>query len=376
MKIQRFYNLEKLLRPGKVLVLYGPRRVGKTTLLQDLLEKMKDSYKLDSGDNIRTQEILGSRDFSKILGYVEGYELLAIDEAQQIPNIGMGLKIIVDQKPGMKIVATGSSSFDLAHQVGEPLTGRKRTITLFPLAQMELIALYNRFELNEKINDFLLYGSYPEVITAQTRKEKIRILEEIVNSYLLKDILILEKIKAPQVLLKLLQLLAFQIGHEVSLNELATQLGLSRKTVERYIDLLEKTFIITRLSGFSRNLHKEIVKKQKYYFLDNGVRNGIISQFNILESRNDVGQLWENFIISERLKKRSYKAIYGASYFWRTYDQQEVDLVEERDGKLYGYECKWSAKKSFRRGPKDWLATYGEAQFEIINRDNYLDFII
>lgn len=370
MRIQRFYDLAKLLKPGKVLVVYGPRRVGKTTLLRDFLEQTKDTYKLDSGDNIRTQEILSSQDFPKILGYVEGYELLALDEAQQIPNIGMGLKIIVDQQPSMKIIATGSSSFDLANKIGEPLTGRKRTITLFPCAQMELTGLYNRFELDEKIVDFLVFGSYPEIIMAKTRQEKINILEEIVNSYLLKDILTLESIKAPQVLLKLLQLLAFQVGHEVSFNELARQLGVSRSTVERYLDLLEKTFIIIRFGAFSRNLRKEISKKQKYYFIDNGIRNGIISQFNGLESRNDVGQLWENFIISERLKKRSYKEIYGASYFWRTYGQQEIDLVEERDGKLYGYECKWPEDKN-PRPPKDW-----QGSFEIISRKNYQDFIM
>lgn len=374
--IKRFYNqLEKLLKPGKVLIIYGPRRSGKTTLLQKFLSESTLKYKLESGDNIRTQKILGSQDFQQILQFIEGYDLLAIDEAQQIANIGMGLKIIVDQKPNMIVIATGSSSFDLAQSIGEPLTGRKRTITLFPLAQLELLPIYNHFELKEKIENFLIFGSYPEILTVQTREEKIRLLEDLVYSYLFKDILSLEKIKNPEPLLKLLKLLAFQIGQEVSLTELATQISLDVKTVGRYIDLLEKSFVIMQLSGFSRNLRKEISKKHKYYFLDNGIRNGVISQFNSLDLRNDTGQLWENFIITERLKKRSYNEIYGSTYFWRTYDQQEIDLIEERDGKLFAYEFKWSDKKQ-PSAPKDWLKNYPESSFEVINLENYQNFIL
>lgn len=373
--IKRIYqNLENYLRAGKVLIIYGPRRVGKTTLLENFLAQTNLKYKIDSGDNIRTREILGSQDFQKILPYLENYELIGIDEAQQIPGIGLGLKIIVDQKPQIKVIATGSSSFDLANQIGEPLTGRKRTLTLYPISQLELLEIYNHFELKEKLEEFLVFGSYPEVLTTSGKKEKIEIVEEIVNSYIFKDILALERIKGPQVLLNLLKLLAFQIGNEVSLNELGTQLNLDIKTVQRYLDLLEKSFIITRLTGFSRNLRKEIAKKQKYYFLDNGIRNGVISQFNGFENRNDIGQLWENFLITERIKKREYKNIYGTSYFWRTYDQQEVDMIEEREGKLFGYECKWSAKKN-NAAPKDWLKAYSNATFEIITPENYLDFI-
>lgn len=373
--IKRFYNkLEKYLKLGKVLIIYGPRRVGKTTLLQNFLSGTSFKYKIDSGDNIRVREILSSQDFQKILPYLENYELLCIDEAQQIPGIGLGLKIIVDQKPQIMVIATGSSSFELASQVGEPLTGRKRTLTLYPISQIELLEEYNRFELREKLEEFLIFGSYPEVVTAVARKEKIEILEEIVNSYIFKDILAMEKIKGPQVLLNLLKLLAFQIGNEISLNELGTQLNLDVKTVQRYLDLLEKNFIIIGLGGFSRNLRKEIAKKQKYYFIDNGIRNGVIAQFNELENRNDIGQLWENFLVTERMKKREYKNIYGTSYFWRTYDQQEVDIVEEREGKLFGYEFKWSMKKNVIP-PKDWLTTYPNATYEVITQENYLDFV-
>src|SRR3989338_2297000 len=222
---KRYYdNLESFLSPNKVLVIYGPRRAGKTTILQKFLSETKLKYRLDSGDNIHLQQILGSQDFSKIKDYVSGYELIAIDEAQNIPNIGMGLKIIVDQIPGIKIIATGSSSFDLAHQIGEPLTGRKRTITLYPISQLELLSIYNKHEIKEKLEQFLIFGAYPEVVTEKHTKEKILILEEIANSYLFKDILALEKVKGSKILLDLLKLLAFQIGNEVSLNELAEQL--------------------------------------------------------------------------------------------------------------------------------------------------------
>lgn len=373
--IKRAYKLEDLIKPNKVLVIYGPRRVGKTTLLNNYLTSTKLRYKLDSGDNIKTQLVLSSQDFSQILDYASGYELLAIDEAQQIPNAGMGLKIIVDQVPDIRLIATGSSSFDLAGAVGEPLTGRKTTITLYPLAQQELFSLYNRHELKERLEEFLIFGSYPEVITSKTRKEKTSIIEEIVNSYLLKDVLSLDRIKGSGVLLDLLKLIAFQIGNLVSLNELATQIRLDVKTVGRYIDIFEKAFIIRRIGGFSRNLRKEIVSKAKYYFLDNGIRNGVISQYNPLNSRNDTGLLWENFLASERLKKCAYQDLYGSFYFWRTYEGHEIDWVEERDGRLFGYEFKWSEKRK-DKAPKDWLGTYANAEYKIINTENYLDFIL
>ena len=372
--IERAYNLTKLIKPGKVLVLYGARRVGKTTLLNLFLAGTKLKYKLDSGDNIRTQQALSSRDFTTITEYASGYDLIAIDEAQQIPDIGMGLKIIVDQMPDIAVIATGSSSFGLAGAVGEPLTGRKTTLTLYPIAQQELSSLYNRHELKERLEEFLVFGSYPEVVTAKSRKDKIAVLEELVDSYLLKDVLTLDRIKNPRVLLDLLKLIAFQIGGQVSLNELATQLRIDVKTVGRYLDILEKAFVIRRISGFSRNLRKEIVSKAKYYFWDNGIRNAVISQFNSLENRNDAGILWENFMVTERIKKCTYQEIRGTFYFWRTYDGQELDLVEEREGRLYGYEFKWSEKKK-TKAPGNWIEAYGNAGFEIINSKNYLDFV-
>lgn len=373
--LKRFYdNLGDYIKTGKVLIIYGPRRIGKTTLLKEYLSGYKGKYKLDSGDNILTQRILSSQNFSDIADYVSGYDLIVIDEAQQIPNIGMGLKIIVDQNPKIKVVATGSSSFDLANKIGEPLTGRKTTLTLYPIAQIELLnEKYNKYELKEKIEDFLVFGSYPEIILAQSKEEKIKILNEIVGSYLFKDILALENIKNPNALIKLLKLISFQIGKPVSVNELATQLGLNSRTVEKYLDLLEKTFVIKAVGSFSHNLRKEISKKNKYYFYDNGIRNAIIGQFNDAENRNDIGEIWENFIIIERIKRNSYKGNYFNCYFWRTYDRKEIDWVEEGDEKVFGYEIKW--KKDEFDFPEDFTKSYPNAKNEIINKDNYLDFV-
>ncbi len=374
MKIPRIYQkLSEYLKPNKVLIIYGPRQVGKTTLLQDFLATTNLKYKLDSGDNIQTQHILGSQNFNLIHEYAEGYELLAIDEAQRIGNIGQGLKIIVDQLPNIRVIATGSSSFELSGQVGEPLTGRKITLTLFPVSHIELKNLYNSYEIKNKLEEWLIFGGYPEVVSTSNRTEKTKILTEISQSYLLKDILELEKVKSSKILLDLLRLLAFQVGNEVSLSEIAQQIGIDYKTVARYLDLFEKSFVIYNLRGFSRNLRKEITQKSKYYFYDNGIRNAIISNFNSLELRNDVGMLWENFLFMERLKKRAYQNIYANPYFWRTWDQKEIDLVEERDGKLFGYEFKWG-KKSLKL-PNEWSKTYPDSEFVIISQENYLGFI-
>ena len=376
MKIPRYYqNLDKYIKPNKVLVILGPRQVGKTTLLKDYLATINKTikYKLDVGDDIRIQELINSMNFSKIKDYIKGYEMIAIDEAQKIKNIGQGLKIMVDQFPEIQIIATGSSSFELSGQIGEPLTGRKITLTLYPVSQIELNNLYNDYELKSQLEEYLIYGSYPEVVVSDTLEEKKRILNEIVGSYLLKDVLELEKVKGSKILLDLLRLLAFQIGNEVSLSELGRQVGLDYKTIARYLDLFEKSFVIYNLRGFSRNLRKEITQKSKYYFLDNGVRNAIIANFNPLELRDDIGKLWENFIISERLKKQSYKSVYANNYFWRTWEQKEIDFIEERGGKLYAYEIKWSGKMV--SPPQDWRAAYPDSAFKVISPDNYLEFI-
>jgi uncharacterized protein len=373
--IKRAIDLEKLIRPTKVQIIYGARRVGKTTLLKDYLSRTELKYRIDSGDNIRIQNLFESQDFKSILEYVEGYELLAIDEAQQIKNIGMGLKILVDNNPKLNIVVTGSSSFELAQSLGEPLTGRKKTILLFPLSVLELQLLYNKQELRDQLDSFLLYGMYPEIIISKKKAEKIELLRELVDSYLLKDILSLEKIKGSRQLFDLLKLLAFQIGNEVSLTELATQVRLDVKTVARYLDILEKGFVIKRIGAFNRNLRKEIVTKAKYYFYDVGVRNAVISQFNALEDRNDVGGLFENFVVMERLKSNAYLNRICETYFWRTYDGQEIDMLEERAGKLYGYEIKWSARGSVKV-PKLWKSAYPRSQMEQITKENFLSFIL
>ncbi len=373
--LPRYYeNLGEFIKTNQVLIIYGPRQVGKTTLLEHFLSQTNLKYKLDSGDNIRTQNLLGSQDFEKILAYAAGYDLIAIDEAQQIPNIGMALKILVDRVPNLSIIATGSSSFDLSQAVGEPLTGRKTTLTLYPLAQLELLKIYNPYELKENLEEFLLFGGYPKVMMEKKREEKISILNELVDSYLLKDVLALEKIKKSEVLLNLIKLLAFQIGQLVSHNELATQLHIDVKTVGKYLDLLEKSFVICKLSGFSRNLRKEITSKHKYYFFDLGIRNAVLAQFNQLEMRDDVGRLWENFIFIERLKKNSYTRFYGNRYFWRTYDGQEIDFIEEIENQLSAFEVKWSPKKK-NKAPSVWTENYSNAAFQVITPDNYLEYV-
>lgn len=372
--IKRYYQIDKLLKPGKVIVLYGPRRVGKTTLVNDFLSKTKLRYRLGTGDNVRIRELLASDEVERILKYVEGYELLVIDEAQRIPRVGWGLKIIVDRRPDIRVLVTGSSSLNLAYKVGEPLVGRKFEYHLFPVAQLELRQEISEWDLREHLEDYMVFGSYPEVLEAGGVKEKRKILVEMVESYLLKDLLEIERVKRPQVIVDLLRLLAFQVGSEVSLSELGSSLEIDKKTVVRYLDLLEQAFVIYKVRGFSRNLRKEISKKAKYYFYDNGVRNGLIRNFNELGLRNDVGQLWENWLFMERMKKREYEGIWANVYFWRTHDQQEVDLVEEREGKLYGYEFKWNEKKKVK-SPKDWLAAYPEASFEVITKENYLEWV-
>jgi len=372
--IPRLYDdLDEYLEKNKVLVIYGSRQVGKTTLLKNYLSHTKLKYKLDSGDNIKIQQVLSSQDFNQIFEYTSGYQLIALDEAQRIPNIGQALKIIVDQVQNIFVIATGSSSFELSGQIGEPLTGRKRTLTLFPVAQAELIKSHNNFELKGKLPQCLIFGGYPAVVTAKTNKEKIEILEEIVNSYLLKDILELEQIKGPKYLMDLLRLIAFQVGSEVSLSELGGKIGLDYKTVARYLDLLEKSFILYNLRGYSKNLRNEITKKSKYYFFDNGIRNAIISNFNDVQVRDDVGKLWENFLVSERLKTQAYNNIYSNNYFWRTWDGKEIDWIEERNGALFGFEFKYS--DSTIKIPKDFLKAYPKSIVSVVNRENYLEFL-
>ncbi len=373
--IQRIYSdLSDFLSPGKVLILFGARQVGKTTLIKKFLTKQTCRWRLESGDNILLHEILSSLEFPKIISFVEGLDLLVIDEAQRIPNIGMALKILCDQVPDLQILVTGSSSFELAGQVGEPLTGRKKTLTLFPVSVLELSKEQSAYELSSSLENFLLFGMYPAVLSVKTTTEKRQVLEELVGSYLLKDLLELERIKSSKILLDLLRLLAYQVGSEVSAHELGQKLGLDGKTVARYLDLLEKGFVLFSLRGYSNNLRKEITRKGKYYFFDTGLRNCLISNFNPLDRRNDIGALWENFLMIERLKTRMYSGIYGNPFFWRTWDKKEIDLVEERDGQLWAYEFKW--KNLEVTAPKDFMAAYPNSVFCIVHKENWAPFLL
>jgi predicted AAA+ superfamily ATPase len=374
--IKRAYEpLDPYLVPNRVLVIYGPRQVGKTTLLERYLSETQLNYRYAIGDDLPTQQILGSLDIKLIREYLEGYTLFAIDEAQYVPDIGRVLKIIVDQIPEIYVIATGSSSFELAGQVGEPLTGRKRTLTLFPAAQVEMLSLYNRFELRQNLEECLIFGTYPDIVMEKQRREKINIIREIAGSYLFKDILAFDRVKASKKLWDLLKLLAFQLGSEVSLNELANSLGINARTIEHYLDLLEKSFVIYRLGGFSRNLRKEITQKSKYYFFDNGIRNAVVAQFNHLDQRDDAGALWENFIVMERVKFLTYSFDVANLYFWRTYSQQEIDWVEERGTELDSFEFKWSFTKE-QRCPPEWARAYPKASYTVITPKNYQEFVL
>lgn len=374
--IYRHYQeqIGKFLQAGKVIILYGPRQVGKTTLIQNFLENYEGKVFISSGDDQSLVDRLSTNTFSKIVPFFKDYDLIFIDEAQKIPNIGQSLKIIVDQIPDIKVIVTGSSSFSLASEVGEPLVGRAYVLNLFPISISELNKDWGAARIEMELENLLIYGSYPETLNKESFSEKVDYLKQIQNSYLYKDILELDRVKNSKTLINLLQLLAYQIGHEVSTSELANSLDISRATVVRYLDLLEKAFVIKSLGGYSKNLRKEITKSSRYYFYDNGIRNALINNFNELSARNDVGQLWENFLFIERLKKQEYQKIYANDYFWRTWDGKEIDFVEEREGKLFGFEFKYKDKGT--KVPKDWTTSYPDASYEVINRDNYLNFIV
>jgi len=368
-------NLRKLICPQKAVIIYGPRRCGKTTLLKKMLSETDEkNYMFVSGEDIVVQDYLGSKSIEKLRQFAGNKKLIVIDEAQKTKDIGLNIKLMLDHIEGIKIVASGSSSFDLARQTGEPLTGRKYTLMMFPLAQLEIGAAQTRQQTDALLESRLVYGSYPEVVLMDDNARRALYLKEIVNSYLYKDVLELDGVRYSDKLVKLLQLLAFQIGKEVSYNELGTQLGMSKNTIERYLDLLEKAFVIFKIKGLSRSLRKEVSKNPRYYFYDTGVRNGLINNFNPLSMRDDTGALWENYIVMEMLKRQEYLGLQANNYFWRTYDKKEIDFVEERNNRLCGYEIAWSAKKS--KPHKEWLETYKDSTYQAITRDNYLQFII
>jgi predicted AAA+ superfamily ATPase len=367
-------RLKDLVAPGKVVVVHGPRRVGKTTLLHHYAAQVSEDILFVTGEDITVREYLESQSIQKLTAFVGSRKLLLVDEAQYVREIGRNLKLLVDHLPDLRIVATGSSSFDLANTTGEPLTGRKYTLLLLPLAQLELNEVEAPHETAAALELRLLYGCYPEVILLESNTERERYLRELVASWLFKDILQLEDVRHADRLSRLLQLLAFQIGNQISVAELGTQLGMSKNTVDRYLDLLEKVFVIYARRGFSRNLRKEISKSRRYYFFDNGIRNALINNFNPLSLRDDVGALWENYAVTERLKANLYLDRQVESYFWRTYERQEIDLVEERAGHLAGFEMKWSPPRS-TVPPTNWARAYPDASFSVVHRGNYMPFL-
>jgi predicted AAA+ superfamily ATPase len=365
---------DTILKKGKVFVLYGPRRVGKTELIRKMISGFSGKLFSGTGDNQEIRELLSAQKLSRLQTAFGSYQMIFIDEAQRIPEVGFALKLLIDHFPETIILVTGSSSFDLSNKIGEPLTGRNTLRNLFPISVLELYQQFGGMYVLQKLEDLLIYGAYPDVLNASSADDKKEYLISIRDSYLLKDILELESIKNPSKLSDLLKLLAFQIGQEVSLNELSNSLGIAKQSVERYLDLLEKTFIIKKVGGFSRNLRKEVVKTARYFFWDNGIRNALINNFNPIGQRNDLGMLWENFLYMERLKTKSYKRIFSNDYFWRTYDRQEIDLIEDRDGKLYAYEFKWQPKKV--KAPKAWIDAYPDSEFQVISRENFLEFLL
>lgn len=364
------------VRPGKVLILLGARRVGKTELINSFLsDKYPNSYLLLSGEDQQTADILQERTVANYRRLLGNRKMLIIDEAQKIEGIGLKLKLMVDHFKDVSIVATGSSVFDLSNKLGEPLVGRSNTLMLYPTAQMEYAQNENLLDTNANLDERLILGSYPELMHYNSWIDKEEYLRELTNSYLLRDILEFDGIRRADKIMDILRMLAFQIGREVNVDELASNAkGISRNTVENYLDLLSKVFIIYKVEGFSRNLRKEITKMNRWYFYDNGIRNAVINNFSKGTFRADSGQLWENYIMGERLKYLAYTKRHANRYFWRTYDQQEIDLIEEEAGALHAYEFKWGIKGKIK-APGGWTNGYPDATFGIINPKNYLDFI-
>ena len=358
---------------NKIVILYGARQTGKTTLSNDLLKNINGKILKINADEEKYLDPLSSRDLEKIKLLTGGYDVLFIDEAQRIENIGINLKIIHDGIPHLRLLVTGSSSFDLANKIKEPLTGRTSTYTLFPVSLKELSKTHNAFELQNRLEELMVYGMYPDLFNYNSYERKEKYLRELSSSYLYKDILEISQIRNTSKIRDLLRLLAFQIGSEVSINELGNNLGLSQETVNTYIDLLEKSFIVFRLSGFNRNLRKEISKRDKIYFWDLGIRNTLINNLSPLNLRNDIGSMWENFIIAERMKYLSYNKIFASSYFWRTYTGAELDYVEEHNNELFAYEIKY--KKAKRKAPKTWSENYSN-NFKCITIDNFWEFVV
>jgi predicted AAA+ superfamily ATPase len=374
MRIPRilFNTIVQRLAPGKAIIVMGPRQAGKSTLLEAVGRQMQLKTRRFDCDDAAVRTRLERQTLPDLREMVGDADLILIDEAQRVKNIGLSLKIILDQIKTPKLLVSGSSSFELANQINEPLTGRKWEYLLLPLSVGELANYHGKFEEERYLSQRMTYGLYPEIVNNPGLERPL--LNQLASSYLYKDIFSFQELRRPELLDKLLKALAMQIGSETSFNKLAEVVGSDISTVQRYIDLLEKSFIVFRLSAFSRNLRTELKKSRKIYFWDCGIRNAIIGDFRPLELRNDVGALWENFVISERIKHNIYREFHGKSYFWRTAQQQEVDYLEEVDGKLYASEIKWNKAKGGSL-PITFSKAYPESSFNVVNPENYLDFV-
>ena len=365
-------NIKDNFFKGKAIIILGARQVGKTTLLKKIANNIENVLWLNA-DTFEVQTLLEEASSKRFMSIIKNNKIVIIDEAQRIKNIGLKLKIITDEFEAVQLIVTGSSSFDLSNEINEPLTGRKFEYKLFSFSFEEMVKHHGLFEELNLLEQRMIYGYYPDVVVSKDNKDDI--LKLLADSYLFKDILIWNKIKKSDKIIKLLQALAFQVGNQVSYNELGKIVGLNSETVESYVQLLEKSFIIFRHGTFSRNLRSELKKTRKIYFFDNGIRNAVINNFTAIELRNDKGALWENFIISERKKYLSYHKIYTNTYFWRTHAQQEIDYIEEREGNLFAFEFKWSKhKKSYI--PKTFTKTYPQAIAKIITPGNFEDFLL
>ena len=366
-------NILPLLGGRKAIIIMGARQVGKSTLLSQMLGNRKDVIWMN-GDEPDIQDLFQDMTSTRIKTILGNKKILAIDEAQRIPNIGLRLKLITDQIPEVQVIATGSSSFELANKVNESLTGRKREFKMFPLTFGEMAKHTSFLEESRLIPHRMIYGYYPEIV-ANPGDERAT-LKELTDSYLYKDILTLESIKKPDKLTRLLKALALQIGSQVSYNEIGNLIGLDSKTVEKYIDILEKSFIIFRLGSYSRNQRNELKSSRKIFFWDLGIRNAIIGNLSQIENRTDTGELWENFVIAERLKKNAYSGSFAQSYFWRTRQQNEIDYIEEEDGKLSSFEFKWNDRKANVKCPEVFKNAYPETIFKVITPKNIEEFLM
>ncbi|MFC2100662.1 ATP-binding protein [Bacteroidota bacterium] len=365
-------KIEDTLFKQKVIIIYGARRVGKTTLSKQIIKKHPGSRYINC-ELLQNKVALETTNSELLFNFIGKHSLIVLDEAQYIKNIGLVLKVITDTFPNIQIIATGSSSFDLSYSISEPLTGRSREYILYPFSVQEIVNQNDMMTIHAGLENILRFGLYPEVY-GKNEPDAIEELNNIASNYLYKDILQFENIKRSDLLMNLLRAVALQLGNEMSYSELANMLGENIHTIKRYIELLEKSFVIFRLSSFSRNLRKEIGKGQKIYFYDLGIRNAIIQNYNPLALRNDTGGLWENFCILERRKFNQNNRKFLNAYFWRTYDQKEIDYIEEEGGKLLAFEMKFNPKIK-TKSPKEFLHTYPQSEFRIIHYDNYLNFL-